>query len=150
MNKKEKPIKKRFKKLNSKPAPLLFILVLLLIVPILSSSVQTKMSDNQSRVGTVTIRGEEVFRVALNSDTPHQEVTFYPTKEDYAVVEVKGFSIRIKEDSTASKFAVNKGWISNPGDTTVSLEHGLLIKVFENGSDLKDKIQDEKNPQYPF
>lgn len=140
----------RLNQLKKRFGPLLLLILLLLAIPLMTSALHTELSDDIKRTGVVTIRGEEVFRVNLNSQTPHQEVTFYPSKDQYTVIEVHGSRIRIKEDSTDSKFAVKKGWIQYPGETTVSLEHNLLLRIRSLESDLEYDTLQKRDPRFPF
>lgn len=137
---------------------LLFLLFLSLTIPFLTSFLHKDLGDEVEREGIVTIKGEEVFRIGLSSQTPHQEFTLYPEPGEYTVIEVKGPRIRIKEDSTTSQFAVQKGWIKHPGESAVSLDQSLKLKISsvavhtvgESHSPFKPKQEKEKEINDPF
>lgn len=139
-----------FTKMNVRKRSVFFLIVLLITVPILTSSLHTEVGDDVVREGIVTIKGEEVFRIGLNSKTPHQEVTLYPQKGEYAVLEIQGPRIRIKEDSTSSQFAVKKGWIQHPGESTVSLDQGLLLRIRSVEIATKEEPDQKEEIDYPF
>lgn len=84
---------------------------------------------NQETVAIVSINGKEIDRFVLSEETPHQEVTYRPKKKQYNIVEVVGKKIRVKEDNSPDQIAVNTGWISKPGDTSICLPHRLVIEI---------------------
>lgn len=85
--------------------------------------------NNQETVAIISINGKEVDRFVLSEATPHQEVTYRPKNKQYNIVEVAGKRIRVKEDNSPDQIAVNTGWISKPGDTSICLPHRLVIEI---------------------
>ena len=84
---------------------------------------------NQETVAIISINGKEVDRFVLSEATPYQEVTYRPKNKQYNIVEVAGKRIRVKEDNSPDQIAVNTGWISKPGDTSICLPHRLVIEI---------------------
>ena len=49
--------------------------------------------------------------------------------DQYNIIEVDGTRIRDKEDNSPDQIAVQTGWISQPGQTSICLPHGLMIEI---------------------
>ena len=107
----------------------MIVFIILMIIPFVISSFNTVVGDDIRRDGIVVVGGEEIFRVPLNSKTPHQEVVLYPTEDTYVVIEYSGPKIRIKESTGTNLLPVKRGWIQHPGESIVHLELGLMLKV---------------------
>lgn len=95
-------------------------------------------------IATVRISGEEVYRVELSEDTPHEEFTLYPNEGQYNIIEVDGTRIRNKEDNSPDQLGVRRGWISQPGETAVVLPHQLIIEIHAESPD-GEEIHDEED-----
>lgn len=103
---------------------------------------QVQTEGEGSLVAVVTIDGKEVHEVELNSDTPHELLTFHPSKNQYNIIEIDGERIRVKEDNSPDQIAVRKGWISKPGESAICLPHKLMIEIKTIDGE-KDRGQDE-------
>jgi len=114
-----------------KPFDIMIIILLFLVsfVPHIVYGIQNNVSENAQIFAVVSIDGEEVYRVELSEDTPHEEFTLYPAEGQYNVIEVDGERIRNKEDNSPDQLGVRKGWISEPGETAVVLPHKLIIEI---------------------
>ena len=45
------------------------------------------------------------------------------------IIEIDGTRFRDKEDNSPDQIAVQTGWISQPGQTSICLPHGLMIEI---------------------
>ncbi|MDZ7834097.1 MAG: NusG domain II-containing protein [Alkalibacterium sp.] len=89
----------------------------------------SQVDENAQIIATVKISGEEVYRVELSEETPHEEFTLEPAEGQYNIIEVDGTRIRNKEDNSPDQLGVRRGWISQPGETAVVLPHQLIIEI---------------------
>ena len=64
---------------------------------------------------------------ALNSVKIHHMKS--SSDDQYNIIEVDGTRIRDKEDNSPDQIAVQTGWISQPGQTSICLPHGLMIEI---------------------
>jgi len=116
-------------------------LIILSFVPYgIFAATQTAVSPDDQLVAVVTINGEEVERFVLSDKTPRKEVTYHPNKNQYNIVEVDGRRIRVKEDNSPDQIAVNTGWISKPGQTSICLPHRLVIEIQSENPDEDEVI----------
>lgn len=87
------------------------------------------VNDSKGTIAIVSIDGKEVDRFELTEKTPHQEVTYYPAKGKYNIIEVDGTKIRVKEDNSPDQIAVRTSWIERPGQMSICLPHKLSIEI---------------------
>ena len=124
-----------FKKYSDliKPFDIIIVLVLLVLsfLPNAIFAVQQMATptDEAKIYAIITIDGEEVQRIELSENTPREEFYFEPHDNQYNIIEVDGTRIRDKEDNSPDQIAVNTGWISKPGQTSICLPHGLMIEI---------------------
>ncbi|MCL1949667.1 MAG: NusG domain II-containing protein [Turicibacter sp.] len=94
---------------------------------------QAQIPDNAQIYAIVTIGREVVARFPLEEGG--ESFTVLYTHEDglrgeqYNLVEVDGGRIRVKEDNSPDQIAVNTGWISRPGQTSICLPHQFMIRI---------------------
>lgn len=69
----------------------------------------------------LTIDGEDVERFEPSENTPHEECIYFPHDNQYNIIEIDGTRIRDKEDSSPEQIAMQTGWISQPGQTSICL-----------------------------
>lgn len=121
---------------------IIFALLLLSFLPLalftLNQGDATLNPDETLAV--VSIDGKTVGEFPLSKDTPHQEKTFYPKGKQYNIIEVEGTRVRVKEDNSPDQVAVNTGWISKPGQTSVCLPHRLIVEVKGVNTDPDDDM----------
>ena len=67
--------------------------------------------------------------IILKEDTPREEFIYFPSDDQYNIIEVDGTRIRDKEDNSPDQIAVKTGWISRVGQTSICLPHGLMIEI---------------------
>lgn len=101
------------------------------------------IDEDATIIATVTISGEEVYRVELSEETPHELIRFEPREGQYNIIEVDGTRIRNKEDNSPDQLGVRRGWISQPGETAVVLPHQLIIEVHAESPDGNQLYEDE-------
>ena len=89
----------------------------------------TTSTEEAKIYAVVTINGEEVQRFELKEDTPREEFIYFPSDDQYNIIEVDGTRIRDKEDNSPDQIAVKTGWISRVGQTSICLPHGLMIEI---------------------
>lgn len=121
---------------------IILVLLLLSFLPLaLFTLTQGEASMNpEETVAVVSIDGKVVAEFPLNKDTPHQEKTFYPKGKQYNIVEIEGKRARVKEDNSPDQVAVNTGWISKTGQTSICLPHRLILEIKGTPSDLDDDM----------
>ena len=104
---------------------------------------QRYVSADSEIIAIVSINGNEIDRFILSETTPHQLIKY--TAEDgltgnqYNIVEVSGTQIRVKEDNSPDQIAVQRGWISRPGQTSICLPHRLIIRIEATQPQLLDE-----------
>lgn len=101
------------------------------------------IDDDARIIATVTISGEEVYRVELSEETPHELIRFEPSEGQYNIIEVDGTRIRNKEDNSPDQLGVRRGWISQPGETAVVLPHQLIIEIRAESPEGNQIYEDE-------
>lgn len=106
-------------------------LVLLSFLPyvVFAMSGQTNNLDPSQTIAIVSIDGKEVERFTLSETAEHQEKTYHPKNKQYNIIEIRGKKIRVKEDNSPDQIAVNTGWISRPGETSICLPHRFVIEI---------------------
>lgn len=130
--------------------PFDFILIGLAILISFTPVVVTTFVYNQPKseesklVAIVSINGEVVDELPLQEGI-HEEKTYYPNPGQYNIVEVKGTSIRVREDNSPDQIAVNTGWISKPGQILICLPHLLIIEIEERGGPSDDDTDDSED-----
>jgi len=129
---------KQFSKYWKMVRPFDVVTILLLLVfsftPIVVfAHQQSQIPEGAELVAVVTIGREVVDRFPLVEGGPHFTVLY--TSDDglrgnqYNIIEVDGDRIRVKEDNSPDQIAVNTGWISRPGQTSICLPHQLMIRI---------------------
>ena len=103
----------------------------------------SQVDENAQIIATVKISGEEVYRVELSEETPHEEFTLEPAEGQYNIIEVDGTRIRNKEDNSPDQLGVRRGWISQPGETAVVLPHQLIIEIQAVSPDGEEIYEEE-------
>ena len=128
-------MKEKFKKYQYLVKPYdIIIVIALFILSFLPNAIfavqqMTTPTEEAKIYAVVTINGEEVQRFELKEDTPREEFIYFPSDDQYNIIEVDGTRIRDKEDNSPDQIAVNTGWISKPGQTSICLPHGLMIEI---------------------
>ena len=93
---------------------------------------QRHINSDAPRVAIVSIAGNEVARFELYENAEYIR-TFTAadglTGNQYNIVEISGYQIRVQADNSPDQVGVNMGWISNPGQTIVVLPHRFLIRI---------------------
>lgn len=111
-----------------------FLLMVFSFAPIVVfAHQQASIPDDAKLVAVISIGGETIAEFLLEADGEHFTVLY--TSEDglrgdqYNIVEVKGDRIRVKEDNSPDQIAVNTGWISRVGQTSICLPHRFMIRI---------------------
>ena len=107
-----------------KPFDIIIVLVLLALsfLPNAIFAYQQATRKEEAKIYAIlTIDGEEIERFELSENTPHDN--------QYNIIEIDGTRIRDKEDNSPDQIAVQTGWISQPGQTSICLPHGLMIEI---------------------
>lgn len=134
-------IKFHLGKMRPFDAVIILCLFVASFIPHMVYGIQLSQVDEDALIyATVKISGEEVYRVELSEETPHETLTFYPSDNQYNIIEVVGLQIRNKEDNSPDQIGVRKGWISQPGETVVVLPHELIIEIHAESSDEEEII----------
>lgn len=125
-----KRVKKQFQLVRPLDIIIIILLFIASFIPHVVFAVQHSNVDTEAEIiAIVSIDGEEVDRFILSEDTPNELVTYYPSGNQYNIIEVDGTRIRVKEDNSPDQIAVMTGWISQPGETSICLPHRLIIEV---------------------
>ncbi|MGB6178334.1 NusG domain II-containing protein [Carnobacterium sp.] len=122
---------KMYKKLV-KPLDVVIIILLLMgsFIPYFIFTMSNRSEDENSIVmAIISIDGKEVKQIELSEETEKELFTFYPSGDQYNIIEVDGTKIRNKEDNSPDQIAVKTGWISKPGETSICLPHKLIIEI---------------------
>lgn len=101
------------------------------------------IDENARIIATVTVSGEEVYRVELSEETPHELIELEPAEGQYNIIEVDGTRIRNKEDNSPDQLGVRRGWISQPGETAVVLPHQLIIEIHAESPEGEELHEEE-------
>lgn len=134
-------IKFHLSKMKPLDAVIIVCLFVASFIPHIVYGIQLSQVDEDALIyATVKISGEEVYRVELSEETPHETLTFYPSDDQYNIIEVDGMQIRNKEDNSPDQIGVRKGWISQPGETVVVLPHELIIEIHAESTDEDEVI----------
>lgn len=118
--------------------------LLISFLPWMIFSQTRRLADNEIAVANILINGVLVESFVLDDDT---FVTREFTELDgllagqYNVVEVASGQIRIQADNTPNQIAVRTGWISQPGQMSISLPHRFVIQI-------ERRIQDSLDPEH--
>ena len=111
--------------------------------PLVTAFVYSQTDSQGSQlVAVVKINGQEVDEWPLDAGL-EKEITYYPNEGQSNIVQIKGSSIRVKEDNSPDQIAVNTGWISKPGQILVCLPHQLMIEIREKGDSSDDTEESE-------
>ena len=105
-----------------KPFDIIIVLVLLALsfLPNAIFAYQQAMRREEAKIYAIlTIDGEEIERFELSANTPHEEFIYFPHDEKYNIIEIDGTRICDKEDNSPDQIAVQTGWISQPGQTSI-------------------------------
>ncbi len=111
-------MKEKFKKYQHLVKPYdIIIVIALFILSFLPNAIfavqqMATPTDEAKIYAVVTINGEEVQRFELKEDTPREEFIYFPSDDQYNIIEVDGTRIRDKEDNSPDQIAVKTGWIS--------------------------------------
>lgn len=136
----------RFHLRNMKPLDVVIIFCLLIasFIPHIVYGIQFGNIDDDARIiATVKISGDEVYRVELSEETPHEEFRLEPSEGQYNIIEVDGTRIRNREDNSPDQLGVRRGWISQPGETAVVLPHQLIIEIHAENQDGQEIYEEE-------
>lgn len=113
--------------------PFDYILIILLIgmsfIPLLVVGSSYTMQDDSNVYAVISIDGEEVDRFLLTNNKEQKIITYYPSPNQYNVVEIDGEKIRNKEDNSPEQIAVRRGWVQYPGETIINIPHRFLIEI---------------------
>lgn len=115
-----------------KPFDIIIVLVLLALsfLPNAIFAYQQATRKEEAKIYAIlTIDGEEIERFELSENTPYDEFIYFPHDDQYNIIEIDGTRIRDKEDNSPDQIAVQTGWISQPGQTSICLPHGLMIEI---------------------
>lgn len=114
-----------------RPFDYIFIVlaVVLSFIPIFITSARFSSNDNMQNVAIVKIHGKIVAEYPLSEDGGTVIETFYPSDNQYNVIEISNNQARIKEDNSPDQIGVRTGWISRPGETAICLPHGLVLEI---------------------
>lgn len=137
---------------NMKPLDVIIIICLFTasFIPHIVYGIQLgNIDEDASIIATVKISGEEVYRVELSEETPHEELRLEPADGQYNIIEVDGTRIRNREDNSPDQLGVRRGWISQPGETAVVLPHQLIIEIHAENQD-GDEIYEEEDIIIPM
>ena len=124
-----------------KPFDIIIVLVLLALsfLPNAIFAYQQATRKEEAKIYAIlTIDGEEIERFELSENTPHEEFIYYPHDDQYNIIEVDGTRIRDKEDNSPDQIAVQTGWVSQSGQTSICLPHGLMIEIVSTGPATSD------------
>lgn len=132
-------IKKQFKIFDGIIIISLLLLSFLPLILFTLNQGNTTIKDDET-LAIVSVDGKQIAEFPLSKDTPHQEKTFYPKEKQYNTIEVDGTRIRVKEDNSPDQVAVNTGWISKPGQTSICLPHRLIVEIKGVVSDDDDDL----------
>ena len=101
--------------------------ILLSFVPT-AAFLATKSTEDGTRIAVIRIDGKEVERFDLDK-VKNKTVTYYPSKNQYNIIEIGDGRIRDKEDNSPDQVAVKQGWISEVGQIAICLPHKLVIEI---------------------
>ncbi|MBP3041469.1 NusG domain II-containing protein [Bacillaceae bacterium Marseille-Q3522] len=124
-----------------KPFDVILVIVLLVFsfLPIAIFTYQQSMvSADAKLVAVVTVNGEEVRRITLTGNKKTETFTLHPSKIQYNIIEVAGERIRVKEDNSPDQIAVQTGWISKLGETSICLPHKVMIEIVSSAGTESD------------
>jgi len=124
-----------------KPFDIIIVLVLLALsfLPNAIFAYQQATRKEEAKIYAIlTIDGEEIERFELSENIPHEEFIYYPHDDQYNIIEVDGTRIRDKEDNSPDQIAVQTGWVSQSGQTSICLPHGLMIEIVSTGPATSD------------
>jgi len=93
---------------------------------------QLNIPEDANIYAVILIDGREIERFRLYEDAT---LLYTYTSEhglsgnQYNLVEIDGYRIRVQRDNSPDQIGVNTGWISRPGQTIVVLPHRFLIRI---------------------
>ncbi|EXJ23450.1 hypothetical protein ADIAL_1062 [Alkalibacterium sp. AK22] len=131
---------------NMKPLDIVVIVCLFIasFIPHIVYGIQLgNIDDDAVIIATVRVSGEELYRVELSEETPHEEFRLEPGEGKYNIIEVEGTRIRNREDNSPDQLGVRRGWISQPGETAVVLPHQLIIEIHAENQDGQEIYEEE-------
>lgn len=103
--------------------------VFLSFLPTIVTAIQYSLQPEVTNYAIVKIHGKEVDRFELYEGAENVQKTYYPSDNQYNIIEREGDQIRIKEDNSPDQIGVMTGWIKRPGQTAICLPHSLIIEV---------------------
>ena len=109
-----------------KPFDIIIVLVLLALsfLPNAFFAYQQATRKEEAKIYAIlTIDGEEIERFELSENTPHDN--------QYNIIEIDGTRISDKEDNSPDQIAVQTGWISQPGQTSIACHMGWWLRLFQ-------------------
>ncbi|XJS09968.1 NusG domain II-containing protein [Aerococcaceae bacterium WGS1372] len=123
-----------------KPFDYIFIVlaIVLSFLPNLITNARFNSNQDIQNIAIVKIHGEVVAEYPLSEDGDSVVETFYPSENQYNIIEVSNNRARIKEDNSPDQIGVRTGWISRPGETAICLPHGLVLEII--GKMSEDKL----------
>ena len=113
---------------------LVAVLMALSFVPIaVFAHYQSNTPPGSQLVAVININGIDVDTFPLEAGGPNFTV-IYDVHDglrgtQYNIIEVDGDRVRVKEDNSPDQIAVNTGWISRRGQTSICLPHRLMIRI---------------------
>lgn len=105
------------------------LLILLSFLPIIIFSVVQAKETGKEVVAVITQDGKQIRKITLTGHKGDDIFTIHGKGKQYNIMEVKGESIRIKEDNSPDQVGVKMGWKSKPGETIICLPHKLFVDI---------------------
>lgn len=102
-----------------KPFDIINVIVLLALsfLPNAFFAYQQATRKEEAKIYAILIiDGEEIERFELSENKPHDN--------QYNIIEIDGTRISDKEDNSPDQIAVQTGWISKPGQTSIACHMG--------------------------
>ena len=90
--------------------------------------VMARFQGTTEQIATVTVRGEEIFHLAISGSVQEQDLPETGMKLQYG----EG-RIRVVYSDCAERVCVKTGWISQPGQSIVCLPNQVMISLSGEG-----------------
>ncbi len=74
----------------------------------------------------IKVSGEVVKKISLQEGTHLQKITI-EGKKGPAIIEIKGWKVRMVEAFCPDKLCVKQGWISNPGQSIICVPNEVVL-----------------------
>lgn len=108
---------------------IIILLILLSFLPIVIFSAVQAEESGKDIVAVITQDGKKIRTITLTGHNGDDIFTIHGKGKQYNIIEVKGESIRIKEDNSPDQVGVKMGWKSEAGETIICLPHKLFIDL---------------------